>query len=283
MNAEELYHRMDTDFVLPNMTDEWAVFMDPISDFLCASFKANSIGLVCDFSPEILEVRTAVFPSEKVMGKMLDDGLRRSLLFLHHPSIWDLRKAPRVFTLMERDLLARFKERQISIFAYHVPLDHFGRYSTGVTLSNALGITKQTAFSPYCGGLAGVVGETQDTELSALQKRLENAVGHRTRLYPYGDPAIKGNKVAVVAGGENSLGVLQDLVEQDVNCFVTGVSVLNDFTKDAHAFAREHGINILGGTHYSTEAFACQSMTGYFETLGLPARFIEGEAMMEDL
>jgi len=39
----------------------------------------------------------------------------------------------------------------------------------------------------------------------------------------------------------------------------------------------------LGGTHYSTEKFACKKMCKYFEEKGLPARFIEGEPVMADL
>jgi hypothetical protein len=39
----------------------------------------------------------------------------------------------------------------------------------------------------------------------------------------------------------------------------------------------------LGGTHYSTEKFACMAMTKYFEKLGLPSEFIEDAPGLADL
>jgi hypothetical protein len=39
----------------------------------------------------------------------------------------------------------------------------------------------------------------------------------------------------------------------------------------------------MGGTHYTTEKPACLAMCDYFQKLGLPAEFIEGEPVMEDL
>ena len=65
--------------------------------------------------------------------------------------------------------------------------------------------------------------------------------------------------------------------------FVTGIAVKNEHSKKAHEFAEEHRINILGGTHYSTERFACIAMVDYFRKLGLSSEFIEGKPVMEDM
>jgi hypothetical protein len=40
---------------------------------------------------------------------------------------------------------------------------------------------------------------------------------------------------------------------------------------------------LLGGTHYSTEKFACQEMCKYFDKFEIKTEFIEDEPMMEDL
>jgi putative NIF3 family GTP cyclohydrolase 1 type 2 len=217
------------------------------------------------------------------MESILDEGLHDGMLFLHHPSTWDLRRAPDIFTLMDRGLLSRFRERHISIFAYHVPLDNFGSYSTGVTLAQALGLSDLEPFSPYGGGLAGVLGELRDSDVGDLKFRLEAAVGHQCRLYQYGDSIIRSGQVGVVAGGGLALDVLRDLAEFDINVLVTGVSVHNDFSAEAHLFAQEHSISVLGGTHYSTESFACKAMVKYFRQFGLPSAFVEGEPLFEDL
>ncbi len=283
MEAEALYARLEQDFVTPAMGPEyWADYMPAIKDLLTDQFKRRSIGLVCDHAAKVGQVRTAVFPSRPVMEGMLDEGLTDAVLFLHHPAVWDIRK-PDVFCQMDRDLLEKFKSRRISIYVLHVPLDSYGKYSTSSTLAEALGISIEKPFSPYGGGLCGVIGKTDLRTGKELQALYNGAVGHRTSLYPYGSPEIAGGKLAVVAGGGNQVDVLEDLVGEGINTFVTGVTVDNDHSKAAHEFAREKRINLLGGTHYSSEAFACQAMCRYFEGLGLPSKFVADEPLLEDL
>ena len=130
MKATQLYQQLEEDFVTAEMSDDWVQYMDSVADFLCDNFKGRSMGLVCDFAAEVKKVYTAVFPSREVMQRILDDGAEGAMLFVHHPSIWDIRKAPDVFQQMDRDLLEQFKEKRISIFNLHVPLDNFGEYST---------------------------------------------------------------------------------------------------------------------------------------------------------
>lgn len=64
---------------------------------------------------------------------------------------------------------------------------------------------------------------------------------------------------------------------------VTGITAQRPHSQSAHDFAKEHGISLLGGTHYSTEKFACIAMCEYFEKLGLEAEFIPEEPLFEDL
>lgn len=282
MEAVQLYRRLEEDFIPPNIgEEEWD--MRSVADFLSENFKRRRMGLVCDFTPIITKVYPAVFPSEKVMRAVLDDGAQEAMLFVHHPAVWDIRRAPNVFQPMNRDLLGQFRDRRISIYCLHVPLDNFGEYSTSVTLARALGIEPKDPFGPYLGAMCGVFGETKLATVNDLREIFQNAVGHRVSLYNYGDIKIKNGIVAIVAGGGNDIDILQEITRAGVNTFVTGITVKNDHSQEAHNFAEKHGINILGGTHYSTEQFACRAMVDYFKALGLPSIFIEDAPVMEDL
>ncbi len=283
MKAEKLYQRLDHDFIKSGLTDDWAQYMSKVYDFLSDNFKKRSMGLVCDNTHEVKRVYTAVFPTDKVLRQILGEGHKDALIFVHHPSNWDITTAPKVFHNMNPKLLVRLRESRISIYNLHVPLDNFGKYSTSFTLARALGLVPQETFAPYRGGMAGVIGISSDKTVIELSKRFRKAVGHRVKLYPYGDPAIKNQKVAVVAGGGNEIETLEDLVKRDINTFVTGITAFNDHSKKEHEFAKQYKINILGGTHYSTEKFACMEMCKYFRELGLPCKFIEGKPGMGDL
>ncbi|MEW6456275.1 MAG: Nif3-like dinuclear metal center hexameric protein [Acidobacteriota bacterium] len=116
-----------------------------------------------------------------------------------------------------------------------------------------------------------------------MKEKFESAIGHKTSLYKYGDDDIKSGIVALIAGGGNDIEMLKEIVKEKVNVLITGVTIKNDYSKKAHEFAKQNNINLLGGTHYSTEKFACIAMCEYFKKLGLPSEFIKDKPMMEDL
>lgn len=280
MIAREIYKRLDKDFIKPKLSDEWV--MD-FNKFISENFKKRQMGLVLDNSKEVRKVYTAVFPSDYVLNKLLSSKEKDILLFTHHPMTWDIRKAPKVFVDLNKRLLPELRERRISMYTLHVPLDNYGPYSTSVTLARAIGIIPESSFAPYYGSLCGVIGKTDVDTVKELRQRFESALGHKSSLYPYGDDKIRNGKVAIIAGGGNDVEMLEEIVEGDVNTFVTGITILNDHSRKAHDYARQNKINILGGTHYSTEKFACIAMLGYFKKLGLSADFILDKPVFEDL
>ena len=283
MDSKKLYSTLEKDFINHKLSDDWFSHMSEVSDFLSPNFKKRSMGLVCDFSSVVDKVFTAVFPSSLVMQKILDSGATDSMLFVHHPSIWDIRKAPNVFTQMDKKLLQQFKERKISIYNLHVPLDNYGPYSTSVSLAKAIGVESKKAFAPFFGALCGVIGKTDAATVDELEKKFASAVGHKVGVYRYGNNKIKDKTVAVIAGGGNDIEMLRDIEAAGVNTFVTGISAKNTHSSAAHEFAQKNKINVLGGTHYSTERFACIAMVDYFKKLGLPSEFISDEPVLEDM
>ncbi|MBN1410968.1 MAG: Nif3-like dinuclear metal center hexameric protein [Spirochaetales bacterium] len=282
MEAIDLYNQLEKDFITTAMSDDWAAHMEEVSEFLCPNYKSRSMGLVCDFAGEIDSVFTAVFPSKHVLQVILNSGVRDALLFVHHAAEWDIRNTSGVWLQMDPDLLRQLKSRRISVYNLHVPLDNFGNYSTSVSLAKALEIKPQKAFAPYFGALCGVLGHTRYRTIQELQKHFSKTVGHDTRLYDYGDDVIIDGTVAVVAGG-GLMETIEEVVQKKANVFVTGISTKSEYSQKAHQIAEQNRINILGGTHYSTEKFACISMCQYFRELGLPVEFIEGEPVLEDM
>lgn len=283
MEARELYLILEKDFIGPELSDDWEKHMDEIKDFISENFKSRSMGLVCDNSKLINKVYTAVFPTEEVMKKILEDGAEDALLFVHHPSIWDLSKEGIPWWQMNKELLEKFKEKRISIYNLHVPLDNYGEYSTSKTLVDELWIKSEKPFAPYRGALCGIIGKSPCKTVLELQNDFQNVVGHEVSLYQYGTKTIKEGGVAVIAGGGNDVESLQQVLDEGVNTLITGITAKNDHSQKAHDFAKEHKINLLGGTHYSTEKFACMAMCDYFKDLGLESEFVEGKPGMKDL
>jgi putative NIF3 family GTP cyclohydrolase 1 type 2 len=249
MSAKEIYANLENDFIKPGISDEFYQYMTELEPYFCENFKARSMGLVCDFAETINRVFTAVFPTEKVIREILEKS-ENAMLFTHHACNWDLKKSPIGFYNMDAALLEMLKKKHISIYCLHAPLDNYSEYSTSKTLADSLDIEIIRPFVNYCGTLCGVIGKARYQTVNELQNKYSEAVGHETKFYRYGDNEIKNGMVAVAAGGGNQAFVLQELVENNINTFVTGITLKNDASAEAHEFAEKNRINIFGGTHY---------------------------------
>jgi len=284
MKARELYVQLNNDFIKAGIKDvDWAARMPDLDQYLYPWFKQKGgMGLMCDFTEAIETVYTTVFLSDNVLSGLLSDDVSNAMLLSHHPTNWDLRNHGGNYTAEEK-YIAALKERNISVYILHHPLDNFGTYSTCGTLADQLGITVERPAFLYYGAMCGIIGTTDCKTISELSARYSRAVGHKTSLYLYGNEDIRGERIALCPGGGNAMFVLNEMVENNIKTLITGVTIVNDHSREAHEYARNHRINILGGTHYSTEKYAPMEMCKYFHALGLPCAFIADEPDLFDL
>jgi len=283
MNARQLYNRLETDFRLSECDDDWSNI--GVNEYIIAQYLERYMGLVTDNAREITYVYTAVFPSRNVISKIIGDGRRDALLFVHHPMEWDI-NIDGVFFDIPLESLRQLKERNISIYNLHVPLDRNGTYGTTYNLANALGIQMTGEFCEYYKVNIGVIGTTDCKTVTELKHRFQNAVGHEVKLYPYGEDAIKEGKTALVAGGGNDFGLYPQLRKWGINTFITGITrMVGSYPPsiEGHQAAKEYGVNILAGTHYSTEKFACMKMVEYFAQLDIQGEFVPDAPCMDDM
>jgi putative NIF3 family GTP cyclohydrolase 1 type 2 len=283
MEAKQLYGILGNDFEIAKCRDDWSKIK--FNKFYTKSFRKRYMGVVLDNAKNVNKVYTAVFPSEDVLLTILDKGETDIMIFTHHPMVWDITKTP-VFSDIDAYLLPRLRERKISLYTLHVPLDKVGNYSTATTLARVFGMTPESEFYRYYGVYVGVIAKSDLDTVDAIAKRAKLIVGHDAKIYKYGKKQIENKKVAFVGGGGNDPDVIKELAKLGINTFVTGVTKLNlDYAPsiDAHNLAQKLKINLVGLTHYSSEEFACKAMVAYFEKLGIPGEFIEGKPCLDDM
>jgi len=73
------------------------------------------------------------------------------------------------------------------------------------------------------------------------------------------------------------------MLNNNIKILITGVTIVNEYSEKSHKLEKENHINLLGGTHYSTEKFAPMEMCKYFSNLCLPTEFVEDEPNLYDL
>jgi putative NIF3 family GTP cyclohydrolase 1 type 2 len=284
LNAEQLFERLNTEFELDRIQeDEWSAF--DLEDYVTESFKETRKGLVLNNTKEIQKVYTAVFPSEHVLDYILATNAKNLLLFTHHPMIWDTSTAGYPFRNIPKKYLEELRDREISYYAIHVPLDRNGPYSTTVSLARAFEVDHEKEFFDYFGVQVGVIGKTKHKSFSELSDFVEKKVGHQVKRWTYGSPRIVNQKVALVAGGGNYTEIVEELAETDIRTYITGVTrKTSDYEPSLrfHDICKEHEINVIAATHYSTEKWACKAVLKFFESLGVAAEFVEDSPAFTD-
>ena len=190
------------------------------------------------------------------------------LLFTHHP-LPQRKASDYKSSEIPRPLLFKMNKHKISLFSYHIPLDRNGVYSPGNNLAKAMNMTTYEEFYFQ----------------NEVKERLEMAIGHRSKLYSYGEPTLKSGRVAIMAGGASNPDIYEYLADKGINTFITGVTNPEkaEWVIKIHEKAKQYGINLIGGTHCSTEKFACMAMVDFFEKMGLEAEFIDEEPDLYDL
>ena len=148
-----------------------------------------------------------------------------------------------VFIFIDTELLKQLKERNVSLYNFHLPLDNFSEYSTTKPLAGALQIKTLRTFTHYHGGVCGIIGTTECKTVHELQGKYSWEVGHETRLYQYGALEIKDGIVSPCAGGRND----NDVINEGISIHIMGIFVENSYSERSHKLERENKINLLGG------------------------------------
>ena len=284
MNAKELYEKIDGDFEIDKYKDDWSFVK--FNEFINPDFRQRYIGIMLDNTAEIEKVYTSTFPDTAVLDNILDRNETDILLFCHHAMGYDPTLEGFPFYNIPTGYLKKLKERRISFYVMHIPLDSNGTYSTSVSLAKELKLSITGEFCEYLGCKVGVICEAGFTKLKDFALHIESIIGHKVKVRQYGDEIIERKTVAVAAGGGCIDFVAKELAALGINTFLTGCTrPIPSFepNMEFHRIAKENNINLIGATHYSTEKFACIAIVEYFVELEIEAEFIEGTPCMEDM
>lgn len=181
-----------------------------------------------------------------------------TLLLVHHGLFWDGnvpltgRRLRRVRALLDRD---------IALYAAHIPLDVHPEVGNNVVLAERLGIHVAGWFGAYRGIPIGVWGDAPAALQSreALTRRLGELLESEARVIP-GGPAHVG-RIGIVTGGAGTM--IAAARDAGLDTFVTGEGPHHTYFD-----AMEWGVNVIYAGHYATEQVGVQALAAH-----LSARF----------
>ncbi len=224
-------------------------------------------GLQVEGRETIEKVVCGVSANLDLIDAAIDAGA--DALFVHHGLVWGGGIRRLSGWLGER--VRRLIKAELSLFAYHLPLDAHPELGNNAGLADALGVSAdRRAWGDYKGQLIGFAGPLeQPRSLGDIVTTVRENVGEP--LCVFGDLDREVRSVGLCTGGAPDL--LHEAIGEVLDLYITG-----EATEWCKAIAEESGTAFIAGGHHATERFGARRVAGALtEKLGLDATFIDVE------
>ncbi len=191
---------------------------------------------------EIEKAAFAVDACMEVFERAADWGA--DLVFVHHGIFWG---KPVAVTGGQYRRISFLMEKDMALYAAHLPLDVHPEIGNNAGLARAVGLTDLQPFGRYKGKNIGVKGvfpqsKTIEDVIVSLGLTMRNCLG----LLPFGKKEILS--AGVIAGG--GAREVEEALAKDLDLYITG-----DVAHEVYHYCLEGGINMISCGHYNTETF----------------------------
>ena len=221
-------------------------------------------GLQVPGAEEVELVVTGVSAHRELFEQAAAAGAQ--LVLCHHGIFWGESAGP-----VTEQLKARLKllfDNDMSLAAYHLPLDAHPEVGNNALICASLGLERETAFGEAKGAPIGWVGTAADPlSIDELVQRSTALFGSPPLVFDSGPAEIR--RVGIVSGGGSS--ILDEAIARGLDAYVTG-----EPTEHVMADAREAGIHFLACGHYASETFGIRRLGELLaERFAVEHRFID--------
>jgi dinuclear metal center YbgI/SA1388 family protein len=243
--------------------DEIVAFLDELLE----------IGSYADYGPNGLQVPGAEEVSTVVTGvsaqlELFERAAQADaqLVLSHHGLFWDFH--PRSIGPAMKKKLKLLFDADMSLAAYHLPLDAHPEVGNNALICSALGLERAEPLAEHKGRPIGFVGRSADgIPFDELRERCAAVFGQEPFVWDAGPETV--HSVGVVSGG--APGSFHEAIARGVDAFLTG-----ETAEHVMADARENRVHFIAGGHYATETFGIRRLgelvAGRF---GVEHRFVD--------
>jgi dinuclear metal center YbgI/SA1388 family protein len=222
-----------------------------------------------DYGPNGLQVEGREAVNHLVCGvtaslALIDAAIEAGAdaILVHHGLFW--RGQDGRITGWMKQRLARLIRHDISLFAYHLPLDAHPTLGNNAQLGARLGWTADARFGEQDLGFSAAI---EPTDLVALGARVQSTLGRPVTSVPGDGRPLR--RVAWCSGGAQ--GYFEPAIAAGADVFLTG-----EISEPQAHYARETGVAFIAAGHHATERYGVQGVGAQVaQDLGLSWQFID--------
>ena len=223
-----------------------------------------------DYCPNGLQVEGRAEVRRIVAGVTASQALldaavvaKADAVLVHHGYFW--RGEDGRITGMRKRRLATLIENDISLLAYHLPLDAHPTLGNNAQWAAALGWQAQGRFGEQDIGWVGTLPQPQT--VAELAAGLTQSLGRAPLVI--GDGARSISRLAWCSGGAQ--GYFEQAIALGVDAYLSG-----EISEQTVHLARESGVAYFAAGHHATERFGARALALHLaEHCGLDCRFVD--------
>lgn len=205
-------------------------------------------GLQVEGSTEIRRIVSGVTASQALIDEAVVRGA--DLLLVHHGYFWKGEAAP--ITGIKQRRIKTLLENNISLLAYHLPLDGHATLGNNAQLARLWGIEVEGRFGKGPEGGLGMFGTLPESlSLDTLADRIGEALQHNPLAIKGGAHPIR--RLGWCSGAAQ--GFIEAAAEQGLDAFISG-----EISEPTVHAARELGIHYLSAGHHATERYGVKAL-----------------------
>ncbi|MBF0160846.1 MAG: Nif3-like dinuclear metal center hexameric protein [Magnetococcales bacterium] len=213
--------------------------------------------------PEVARIVSGVSASLELFQAATE--WQADLILVHHGMFWD--KEPRVVEGSLKKRLHWLLQNDISLMAYHLPLDCHPQLGNNSQILQRLHLEVGEPFALYRGTYLSAMGLRRPAwSLSACVAEITALFGGEPLVLPFGPEQIQ--RIALCSGAAPEL--LREAHQKGADLFLSG-----EATEYVYHFAKEEGIHYVAAGHHRTEMFGVQALGEHLaDRFALEHRFI---------
>ncbi len=206
-------------------------------------------GLQVPGRADVSRVATGVSANLETLERGIEGGAE--LVITHHGLLWGDELSPLSVPMAGR--LRALLCSDVSLAAYHLPLDAHPEIGNNALLRDALGLeADDRAFGQAKGSAVGLIGRAAEPiDIGELRRRLAEAVGQEPLVFDSGPERISTVGIVTGSGGF----AVHEAGPLALDALVTG-----EPSEPVMGEAREYGVHFLAGGHYATETFGIRRL-----------------------
>jgi len=221
-------------------------------------------GLQVEGRPDVRKLAAGVSACEELFVRARKQGADG--VIVHHGLFWQGQSG--ALTGVQYRRVAELIRGEISLLAYHLPLDRHPVVGNNAVAARAFGLGDIEPFGDYEGQPIGFCGTFAEAVSTAdFLERCQKIYGQEPLAFTHGPDPV--STVAIVSGAAAAL--LYEAIDRNVDLFLTGEPrewVMN--------VARETGTHFVAAGHYATERLGIQALGKHLKDhFGIEVEFID--------